>query len=296
MSEPRRLAPNQLAQLQAIIDAPELPPDRYQLLGRLGRGGMGSVFLVRDLLLDREVALKLLSLPETEGELDRRLEREARVLASLEHPGIVPVHELGRLADGRLYYTMKRVEGRTLAEHCAAERLGLRARVGLLLKLCDALAFAHARAVLHRDLKPEHVMVGSFRAPLVSARGRRVRWPPFAIAPARPTPPTATPMPAPWPPTSPPGWTTRPSPPIASASGSAWPARCAGTASCCCWCWPSSSCGWPCFSGSATKGPRESAEEKGVRRCRRPATGREETCRNRFWGCSWASCSARSMA
>lgn len=167
MSEPRRLDANQLAQLRAIIDAPELPPERYALLGRLGRGGMGSVFLVRDLVLEREVALKLLSLPETEGDLDRRLEREARVLASLEHPGIVPIHELGRLADGRLYYTMKRVEGRTLAEHCAAEELGLRARVGLLLKLCDALAFAHARGVLHRDLKPENVMVGSFGELLV---------------------------------------------------------------------------------------------------------------------------------
>jgi serine/threonine protein kinase len=167
MSEPRPLAPNQLAQLQAIIDEPELPPERYQLLGRLGRGGMGSVFLVRDLLLEREVALKLLSLPETEGELDARLAREARVLASLEHPGIVPVHDLGRLADGRLYYTMKRVEGRTLAEHCRAEQLGLRARIGLLLKLCEALAFAHARGVLHRDLKPANVMVGSFGELLV---------------------------------------------------------------------------------------------------------------------------------
>jgi len=178
MTEPRPLAPNQLAQLQAIIDEPELPPERYALLGRLGRGGMGSVFLVRDLLLEREVALKLLSLPETEGELDARLAREARVLASLEHPGIVPVHDLGRLPDGRLYYTMKRVEGRTLAEHCRAEGLSLRARVGLLLKLCDALAFAHTRGVLHRDLKPANVMVGSFGELLVMDWGLAALAPP----------------------------------------------------------------------------------------------------------------------
>jgi serine/threonine-protein kinase len=158
----RPLDPAQLARLRALVDEPELPPERYVLLGRLGRGGMGSVFLVRDLLLEREVALKVLSLPEADGEMDERLAREARILARLEHPGIVPVHDLGRLGDGRLYYTMKRVEGRTLAEHCRAESIGLRGRVGLLLKLCDALAFAHARGVLHRDLKPENVMVGGF--------------------------------------------------------------------------------------------------------------------------------------
>lgn len=163
----RPLDSAQLARLRELVDEPELPAERYVLLGRLGRGGMGSIFLVRDLQLGREVALKVLSLPETEGELDARLAREARVLASLEHPGIVPVHELGRLADGRLYYTMKRVEGRTLHEHCKAEGLGLRARVGLLIKLCEALAFAHARGVLHRDLKPENIMVGSFGELLV---------------------------------------------------------------------------------------------------------------------------------
>lgn len=150
-----------LDRLRRLIDEPELP-ERYELLARLGRGGMGSVFLVHDRDLDRDVALKVLSLPETEGELDARLAREARVLASLEHPGIVPIHDLGRLPDGRLFYTMKRVEGRTLGEHCRSERLSLRARLELIRKLCDALSFAHARGIIHRDLKPENVMVGSF--------------------------------------------------------------------------------------------------------------------------------------
>jgi serine/threonine-protein kinase len=136
---------------------------------------MGSIFLVRDLLLERDVALKVLSLPETDGELDERLAREARVLASLDHPGIVPIHDLGRLPDGRLFYTMKRVEGRTLDEHCRTERLSLRARVELVRKLCDALSFAHERGVLHRDLKPENVMVGSFGELLIMDWGLATR-------------------------------------------------------------------------------------------------------------------------
>ena len=172
---PPRLAAPQLERLRRLLDEPELPPERYQLLGRLGRGGMGSIFLVRDLLLERDVALKVLSLPETDSELDERLAREARVLASLEHPGIVPIHDLGRLPDGRLYYTMKRVEGRTLDEHCRTERLSLRARVDLVRKLCDALSFAHGRGVLHRDLKPSNVMVGSFGELLIMDWGLAVR-------------------------------------------------------------------------------------------------------------------------
>jgi hypothetical protein len=72
------LAVPQLERLRGILDEPELPPERYRLLGRLGRGGMGSIFLVHDLLLERDVALKVLSLPETDVELDERLAREAR--------------------------------------------------------------------------------------------------------------------------------------------------------------------------------------------------------------------------
>jgi serine/threonine-protein kinase len=172
---PPQLAVPQLERLRGILDEPELPPERYRLLGRLGRGGMGSIFLVHDLLLERDVALKVLSLPETAGELDERLAREARVLASLEHPGIVPIHDLGRLPDGRLFYTMKRVEGRTLDEHCRTERLSLRARVELVRRLCDALSFAHDRGVLHRDLKPENVMVGSFGELLIMDWGLATR-------------------------------------------------------------------------------------------------------------------------
>ena len=90
-----------------------------------------------------------------------RLAAEARALATLEHPGIVPVHDVGRLADGRLFYVMKRVDGRTLTEHIR-DHGDLAGRLKIFERICEAVAFAHARRILHRDLKPDNVMVGSF--------------------------------------------------------------------------------------------------------------------------------------
>ncbi len=144
--------------------APDSAP-RYVLRGLLGRGGMGVVHLAFDRVLGREVALKLLDWPER-ADLAERLEREAQVLARLEHPGIVPVYDAGRLPDGRRYYAMKRVQGQRLdAWTRGAPELAERLRI--FLRLCDALAFAHAHGVLHRDLKPENVMVGAFGELLV---------------------------------------------------------------------------------------------------------------------------------
>ena len=98
--------------------------------------------------------------------LDARLRREAGVLARLEHPGIVPVHDTGTLADGRAFYAMKLVRGEQLLEHLAGvERLDERLRV--FERICETVAFAHARGVLHRDLKPSNVMVGGFGEVLV---------------------------------------------------------------------------------------------------------------------------------
>ena len=127
---------------------------------------MGSVFLVEDTELGREAALKVLTLPDAAGGLTARLVSEARLLARLEHPNIVPVHDLGRLADGSVFYVMKYVRG---------ERLdGWRGKgptrpetLRLFQKICEAVAFAHARGVIHRDLKPENVMVGAFGEALV---------------------------------------------------------------------------------------------------------------------------------
>jgi serine/threonine protein kinase len=147
-----------LDRLSAMFRDPDVTGTRYELISVLGRGGMGVVYLARDSVLDREVALKIVEPPAGDA-------NEARILARLEHPGIVPVHDVGELPDGRLFYAMKRVRGDRLdqwaARHGAAEHLGV------FLRVCDAVAFAHAHGVIHRDLKPENVMVGEFGEVLV---------------------------------------------------------------------------------------------------------------------------------
>ncbi len=145
---------------------PDLSGTPYRFAGALGRGGMGAVFLVEDSRLGRRVAMKVLDLPDRSGDLAARLLREARVLAQIEHPGIVPVHDVGSLADGRVFYTMKYVEGRRLDEW-AGSAASLAERLRLFEKICEPVAFAHSRGVLHRDLKPPNVMVGPFGEVLV---------------------------------------------------------------------------------------------------------------------------------
>jgi len=139
----------------------------------LGRGGIGRVVVAFDEHIGREVAIKELlpRLDRQPDETDQRLSlqttrflREARVTGQLEHPNIVPVYELGRRPDGTLYYAMKVVRGRTLTEALDAAR-GLDGRLSLLkhyADLCDAIAYAHSRGVVHRDIKPDNVMVGAF--------------------------------------------------------------------------------------------------------------------------------------
>jgi serine/threonine protein kinase len=148
-----------LDRLAAMLQRPDVSGTRYELLSILGRGGMGVVYLARDTVLDREVALKIVDGPSGEG-------NEARILARLEHPGIVPVHDFGELPDGRLFYAMKRVRGDRLDRWMAAGR-DLPARLAVFLRVCEAVAFAHAHGVIHRDLKPENVMVGEFGEVLV---------------------------------------------------------------------------------------------------------------------------------
>ena len=152
--------------LRENANAPDLSGTHYQLLERVARGGMGVVYAALDQTLDRRVALKVLDVPVANRDFARRLNREARVLARLEHPGIVPVHDVGTLADGRVFYAMKFVEGQRLDKHIEAVT-SLPDRLRLFLRICDAVAFAHARGVLHRDLKPTNVMVGAFGEVLV---------------------------------------------------------------------------------------------------------------------------------
>ncbi|HEU0091927.1 MAG TPA: serine/threonine-protein kinase [Vicinamibacteria bacterium] len=160
------LSDTTLARLAEMLDAPDLTGTKYELRGRVGRGGMGTVWRAFDRELGREVALKVLSGPEPRPGGEARLRTEAQVLARLEHPGLVPVHDLGTLPDGRLFYAMKLVRGRRLDEHVRDLRSPA-ARLGVFVRICDAVAFAHAHGVIHRDLKPQNVMVGPFGEVLV---------------------------------------------------------------------------------------------------------------------------------
>jgi serine/threonine protein kinase len=155
-----------LARLAEVVEAPDLSETRYELRGRVGRGGMGTIWRAFDRELGREVALKVMNGPEPRPGGVARLRTEAQVLARLEHPGLVPVHDIGSLPDGRLFYAMKLVRGRRLDEH-VRDLPSLPARLRLLERICEAVAFAHAHGVIHRDLKPQNVMVGLFGEVLV---------------------------------------------------------------------------------------------------------------------------------
>ena len=157
-------------------------PERYTWLGPLGTGGMGEVVRVLDRRLNRAVAMKIIrpSMVYSPESMARFLE-EAQLAAQLAHPAIVPVYDAGRLADGRAWFTMKEVQGRTLGEvirqvHRAShggrwqatdEGWTLRRLVDALHRVCEAMAYAHARGVIHRDLKPGNVMIGAFGEVLV---------------------------------------------------------------------------------------------------------------------------------
>ena len=149
-----------VTRLRALGRWPEFESGRYTVTEEIGRGGMGTVFLAVDEELGREVAIKIPNALAS-ADLERRLRSEARVLATLEHPGIVPIHDAGRLADGRLFYVMKRVRGRTL-NACLQEVRDRTERLRIFERICEPVAFAHAQGFIHRDLKPENVMVGSF--------------------------------------------------------------------------------------------------------------------------------------
>ncbi len=151
--------------LRRVALAPELPDGRYELRDEIGRGGMGIVYGAFDTELQREVAVKIPA-GTVASSVEARLQREARVLARLEHPGIVPIHDSGRLADARLIYEMKLVRGETLREHLARVPT-LAERLRIFERICEPVAFAHEAGIVHRDLKTENVMLGAFGEVLV---------------------------------------------------------------------------------------------------------------------------------
>ncbi|MCX5746947.1 MAG: serine/threonine-protein kinase [Proteobacteria bacterium] len=141
------------------FDPPAVPSARFTEHGELGRGGMGRVADARDEVLGRDVAIK--HMLSTEAVDLARFEREARITARLEHPSIVPLYDAGRNADGSPFYVMRKVDGRPLDQlvddGAAGETL-----VPNMLAVCDAVAFAHARGIIHRDIKPTNILVGAY--------------------------------------------------------------------------------------------------------------------------------------
>lgn len=143
--------------------------DRYKELEALGEGGMGKVVKAQDLGLEREVAIKRLRAEVGDPENAQRFLLEAKATGQLEHPNIPPVYELGKDEDGRPYFALKLVRGRSLQQLIAGLREGdtqlhdefpFIRRLQIFQKVCEAVAYAHERGILHRDIKPDNVMVG----------------------------------------------------------------------------------------------------------------------------------------
>jgi serine/threonine-protein kinase len=146
--------------------ASEAPTERYQLLGEIGRGGVGAVLKGHDRTLRRDLAIKvLLGEHQDDPEARRRFLEEAQIGGQLQHPGVVPVHEVGCFPDGRPWFSMKLVQGQTLAallEQRASPAEDLPRFLLIFEQVCQAVAYAHSQGVIHRDLKPQNVMVGAF--------------------------------------------------------------------------------------------------------------------------------------
>lgn len=137
---------------------------RYQLIEEIGRGGMGQVFRALDPQIGREVAIKMLHTALGNDELSRFL-AEARITGQLEHPHIIPLYDLGQSPEGRVYYVMKKVDGKSLESLLEGSEWGK--LLPAFVAICEAVAFAHHRGVIHQDLKPSNVMIGAFGEVLV---------------------------------------------------------------------------------------------------------------------------------
>ncbi len=195
---PFRVALEQLGQ----TDHGGFYASHYSIHGTVGQGGIGRVFLAHDQALGRDVAIKELLPPRDPRDTPRRLNRfvrEIKITGQLEHPGVVPVYEVGLREDGTLYYVMKYVRGKTMqaaldaTESTESERpeQSLCKRLKLLsplLKVCEAMSYAHSRGVVHRDLKPDNIVLGEFGETII------LDW---GLAKQEPEPPQERPAQAP---------------------------------------------------------------------------------------------------
>src|SRR6516225_7092882 len=145
---------------------------RYRIVRRLGQGGFGRVYLARDDDLDRHVAIKVLSPGRVSGPDDvEEYLREARALARLDHPRIVPVHDVGHTEDGLCYVVSRYVEGSDLAERNRAGRWSFREATELVAVVAEALHHAHTRGLVHRDIKPANILIDLAGQPWVADFG-----------------------------------------------------------------------------------------------------------------------------
>jgi len=168
------LAPIQAA-IRRILPEEVLAAKRYAIGGVVARGGMGAILDARQTALDRKIAMKVMLETGDEGDVLRFID-EAKITGQLDHPNIVPIYELGVDEHEQLFYTMKMVRGITLKKVLELMDQGVKATVKkyplatlltIFQKVCDAIAFAHAKGVIHRDLKPENIMLGDFGSVLV---------------------------------------------------------------------------------------------------------------------------------
>ena len=191
----RSLTESKLQIRKRDLAVPSRDPDSladFRLVRLLGRGGMGNVYVARQGSLDRMIAVKVIKplskakrkalsesgrLEKVEHERRQQFLSEAVVTGDLDHPNIVPIHDIAVAADNTLFYAMKRVVGqpwlKTIKEKTRDENLEI------LLKVCDAIAFAHTRGVIHRDIKPENIMIGDFGEVLVMDWGLAIAKPEF---------------------------------------------------------------------------------------------------------------------
>lgn len=165
--------------LRQVAAWPDVSGTKYAVIEEIGRGGMGTVYRAVDTTLGRDVALKVINAAGDHAALASRLALEARVLARLDHPGVVPIHDSGILADGRAFYVMKLVRGEVLDEFLSREddansangntnaAASLDQRLRIFERIAEPIAFAHAHGIVHRDLKPHNVMIGPFGEVLV---------------------------------------------------------------------------------------------------------------------------------
>ncbi len=141
----------------------------YELLEEIARGGMGVVFRARQISLNRLVAVKVLLTPQSKKDA-QRFRREAELAASLNHPDIVSIYDIGE-QDGQPFFAMELIEGQSLSELCRNQPLGARRSAGLTKRIAEAVHFAHERNLLHRDLKPSNVLIDAAGGPHITDFG-----------------------------------------------------------------------------------------------------------------------------